>query len=66
MVKIEWEPIVDINYEVQKWSIQSKEPKMQRCAIVGGWLVRARMGPSAGGLTFVPDPKHEWNSSILS
>ena len=31
-----------------------------RCEVPGGWLVMWT-AQGAGGLTFVPDPKHEWN-----
>jgi len=39
-----------------------------RCKIPGGWLVRFETHYSetgAGGLTFVPDPNHQWDGSSL-
>ncbi len=37
-----------------------------RAAIPGGWLVAFNSpAPNAGGMTFVPDPQHEWDGSSL-
>jgi hypothetical protein len=33
-----------------------------RAKIPGGWLVVAEKGPGTG-LTFVPDPNHEWTAA---
>ena len=46
MVKLEWEKLND-KYE------------MERARVLEGWLVYSPIGDYAG-LTFVPDPNHEW------
>ena len=33
-----------------------------RAKIPGGWLVKPSFG-SGGGITFVPDPNHEWDGN---
>lgn len=33
--------------------------KIERAKVPGGWLIRMEVGDS-GGITFVPDPNHEW------
>jgi len=38
--------------------------KIMRAKIPGGWLVLSENGFS-GGITFVPDPNHEWNGESL-
>jgi len=38
-----------------------------RAAVPGGWLVAFNSPvPNAGGLTFVPDPSHDWDGDSLS
>lgn len=44
--------------------------RTERTKIRGGWLVRfwhpsARQEEQVSGLTFVPDPKHEWDGSDI-
>jgi hypothetical protein len=34
-----------------------------RAIVPGGWVVKVWVG-QAGGVVFVPDPKHEWKSPI--
>ncbi|MBT9317220.1 hypothetical protein [Leptothoe spongobia] len=37
-----------------------------RAKVPGGWLVASRCGGGEGsGITFYPDPKHEWNGGSL-
>jgi hypothetical protein len=36
---------------------------IRRAKIPGGWLVVLR---DTGGITFVPDPKHEWNGGSVA
>ena len=40
---------------------------VERAKVPGGWLVISQfyVGP-AHGLTFVPDPKHEWDGGSLT
>ena len=35
-----------------------------RAKVPGGWLVDCRV-VEGGGLTFVPDPNHEWDGGTL-
>ena len=52
-----WESIESNNYY-----------SMVRSKIPGGWLVRFEthyVQSGAGGLTFVPDPNHQWDGSSL-
>jgi len=44
------------------WEMVEAEPsyrKIERAKVPGGWLVRMEVGDS-GGITFVPDPNHDW------
>jgi hypothetical protein len=44
------------------WEMIEAEPsyrQIERAKVPGGWLVRMSVG-DGGGITFVPDPKHEW------
>jgi hypothetical protein len=44
------------------WEMIEAEPsyrKIERTKVPGGWLVRMEVG-DGGGITFVPDPNHEW------
>ena len=36
---------------------------IRRAQIPGGWLVVLR---DTGGITFVPDPKHEWDGGSVA
>ncbi len=59
MSKLNWE---DIDTE--------KRFAVKRAKIPGGWLVWVSeappmTSPTAGGLTFIPDPKHEWDGNSL-
>jgi hypothetical protein len=45
------------------WEMIEAEPsyrQIERAKVPGGWLVRMEVGGSGGGITFVPDPNHEW------
>jgi hypothetical protein len=56
-----------IHWEVEDmaklfWEMIEAEPsyrKIERAKVPGGWLIRMEVGDS-GGITFVPDPNHEW------
>ncbi len=38
-----------------------------RARVPGGWLIKTLNSmTSAGGITFYPDPKHEWNENSQS
>jgi len=64
MVTIKWEEIKDSQGEGGLFSRLSAEGghAFSRARVHGGWLVRewgnVGRGPT---LTFVPDPKNEWN-----
>lgn len=42
----------------------STGPAIHRTPILGGWLVYA-VDSSGSGLTFVPDPGHEWDGASV-
>ena len=43
-----------------KWEeVKSNKALFIRAKVPGGWLVSGQ-GSGQSGLTFVPDPKHEW------
>lgn len=50
-----------INWEVLK---SNASGTIYRAKVPGGWLVRMS-GYEAEGLTFYPDPDHEWDGSSL-
>lgn len=37
---------------------------VQRAKVPGGWLITTWLGDS-GGVTFLPDPDHEWDGNSL-
>lgn len=41
-----------------------KGPNIRRAKVPGGWLIYAESG-YGGGVTFLPDPKHEWDGNSL-
>jgi hypothetical protein len=44
------------------WEMVEAEPsyrKIERAKVPGGWLIRMEVA-GGGGITFVPDPNHEW------
>jgi hypothetical protein len=43
-----------------KTSNDTAQVDTSRATISGGWLVRVWNPSGAMGVTFVPDPKHEW------
>jgi hypothetical protein len=49
--KVEWE------------EVPTKRLYVYRLRVQGGWLVYATLG--GGGLTFFPDPDHEWDGGAL-
>ena len=49
MATIEWENIG-----------KHQNPQESRAKVFGGWLVRVGYQDAGFSLTFVPDPKHEW------
>jgi hypothetical protein len=58
--------MVEINWELLSTTDEG-EPSTpldfglyRRAKVPGGWLVNWLFGDTAGGLTFVPDPNHEW------
>ena len=38
--------------------------RIERAKVPGGWLVSVSIGDS-GGLTFYPDPTHQWDGNSL-
>ena len=71
MIKLKWERMLDIEEvffrDINSGEYRSKDEKSyitQRAKVPGGWLVRCTekiSGEGIGvGLTFYPDPNHEW------
>ncbi len=53
MVELDWERI--------EYTGEWVSGECFRAKVLGGWLVRILLQASPmGGITFVPDPKHEW------
>ena len=40
-------------------------PSVKRAKVPGGWFVYAVEGDASSGLTFFPDPNHEWDGNSL-
>lgn len=38
---------------------------LYRAKVPGGWLVVVGIYGSGGGITFYPDPQHEWDGSSM-
>ena len=38
---------------------------IRRAKVPGGWLIVVVVGGATAGLTFYPDPKHEWSGETL-
>jgi hypothetical protein len=45
-------------------ALPSSEGQIYRAKVTGGWLVMLS-SYEKGGLTFYPDPNHEWNGGSL-
>jgi hypothetical protein len=61
MAKIQWQCVAG------EWLYPEKDgghfnapPNTERAKVPGGWLLRFDYAGGAGGMTFVPDPKHNW------
>lgn len=39
---------------------------VMRAKVPGGWLVTVSGGEGISGITFYPDPRHEWDGSTLN
>jgi hypothetical protein len=46
----------------QGFKLEVLDDRIRRAKIPGGWLVTIR----DEGITFVPDPKHEWDGGSLA
>lgn len=59
MNELVWESLIDVRqplYGLGTW----------RAKVPGGWLVTVRSnGGKSGGLTFYPDPHHQWDGGSL-
>lgn len=53
---LNWEKIKNSHYNYTDDSYRAKVP--------GGWLIMVR-GSTAPGLTFLPDPNHQWDGNSL-
>ncbi len=61
MVTIKWELVKDEATRTGLALLAGRQPgiELKRAEVPGGWLVRCTE-LRRSGLTFVPDPKHEW------
>ena len=48
--------------KLKSWDVLSRN--IARTKIPGGWLVQIAIAAGVG-ITFVPDPKHEWDGTSL-
>ena len=60
-VEDEETPEADEGPRLEWEQLRSKDFTVRRAAIPGGWLVAVH----GGGLTFVPDARHEWNGASV-
>ena len=47
-----------------EWLTVANWPSIRRAKVKGGWLVMTS-GRAEAGITFYPDPKHEWDGGSL-
>jgi len=59
---IVWEELPHRN--VNEGFFVGSTPSVYRAKVPGGWLVATKDSDS-GGVTFLPDPNHEWDGSSL-
>ena len=68
---LKWEAIEGDYYSPALYSdgYEDLHPVIERAKVFGGWLVRSISGGGDCGdihsITFIPDPKHEWDIEIL-
>ncbi len=63
MAKLIWESIENDELGDRMFGTQTIFTK--RAKVPGGWLV-CMIGGRAGGITFYPDPNHQWDGNSLS
>jgi hypothetical protein len=56
MADLEWKKVDNKGEDTFRWIGST-----YRAKVPGGWLVRIWRADEGVGLTFVPDPNHEWN-----
>ena len=61
---VTWEKIEVQNVGVSRFEITTVE-RTARAKVPGGWLI-AVVGGNGGGVTFFPDPRHEWDGNSLA
>jgi hypothetical protein len=65
-MKVLWEQIDD-SAKQRVYSgrvVESSHGIVERAKVPGGWFVTFHVGSSAG-ITFYPDPDHEWDGNSL-
>ena len=60
--QLKWEKIKN---EGEGIGIMSTLMTSRRTKVPGGWLVLCQIGSFGAGLTFYPDPNHQWNGNSL-
>ncbi len=57
---------LNLGFEGKKAGVLTKMATVvYRAKVPGGWLVVTAGGNGMSGVTFYPDPRHEWNGGTL-
>jgi hypothetical protein len=57
---------LNLAYEGKKAGVLSRMAEaVHRAKVPGGWLVVTSSGHGLSGITFYPDPRHEWDGGTL-
>jgi hypothetical protein len=54
---------LELNKSIEARKLNKRTAATSRCYGPGGWLIAAGSG---AGLTFYPDPGHEWDGTSLA
>lgn len=58
---------LDLAFDGKKAGLLSRMAHvMYRAKVPGGWLVVADSSQGFSGITFYPDPRHEWDGGTLN
>jgi hypothetical protein len=62
MTEVQSKVLVFEKVPTKGFKLEILDDRIRRAKIPGGWLVTIR----DEGITFVPDPKHEWDGSAMA
>jgi len=57
MARVEWERVESEGHQYEGHLLSD----VYRACVPGGWLVLVDQGHEVTGVTFLPDPEHEWD-----